>query len=208
MDAAGHARQSATMRPDPIVLEGRHVRLEPLDLSVHWSGLAAIGTEPALWRFTTAKVADETGLRRYLERAAHELATGLALPFAVRHRASGAIAGCTRFGNFAPEHRRVEIGWTWVGRPYQRTAVNTEQKRLMFGHAFDTWGAQRVELKTSSLNEPSKAAMRRLGLIEEGTLRKHMLNEDGTARHSVYFSATDDDWPALRARLDAMLAAD
>lgn len=195
------------MRIEPVVLEGRIVRMEPLDLAVHEAGLLAIGLDAELWRWTTSRPADAAGLRRYLEQAIHERAAGQSLPFAVRHRASGAIAGCTRFGNISMAHRRVEIGWTWVASAFQRTGVNTEQKRLMFAHAFDTWGVHRVELKTSSLNEKSKAAMRRLGLVEEGTLRKHMVNEDGSRRDSVYFSVIDDEWPAMRARLDAMLAA-
>ena len=192
--------------PRPVTLEGRVVRLEPLDLDRHWEGLLAIGLEPMLWRFTTAKVRTAGDLDRYLRTALEERDQGTALPFANVHRASGRIAGCTRFGNIERTHRRVEIGWTWVGVEFQRTAVNTEAKYLMFRHAFEDWGYRRVELKTSSRNEPSKAAMRRLGLVEEGTFRKHMLNEDGSSRDTTYFSVVDDEWPAMKARLEAMLA--
>lgn len=190
-----------------VTLEGAHVRLEPLDLARHWDGLRAALLDPELWRFTSAKVNDEGELRRYLEAGAAELARGASLPFATIDRASGRVAGTTRFGNIERTHRRVEIGWTYIGREFQRTAVNTNAKLLMFAHAFETWGMQRVELKTSSTNLKSQAAMRRLGLIEEGTLRNHMINDDGTVRHSVYFSVTEDEWPAMRVRLEGMLAA-
>jgi RimJ/RimL family protein N-acetyltransferase len=190
----------------PVTLEGRHVRLEPLDLARHWEGLRAIGLAPELWRFTSAKVRDEADLRRYLEKALAEAREGGALPFATVHRASGRVAGSTRFGNIAREHRRVEIGWTWLGLEHQRTALNTEAKLLMLGHAFETWGCMRVELKTSSTNLKSQAAMRRLGLVEEGTFRKWMFNEDGTTRDTVWFSCVDDEWPATKARLEGMLA--
>ena len=194
------------MELEPVTLAGRHVRLEPLDLERHWDGLRAIGLEPDLWRFTTAKVRTEGDLDRYLRFALAEQEAGRALPFATGHVESGRGAGCTRFGAIERTHRRVEIGWTWVGSDFRRTAVNTEAKYLMFGHAFETWRFRRVELKTSSLNERSKAAMRRLGLVEEGTMRKHMLNEDGGSRDTVYFSVVDDEWPEMKARLEGLLA--
>jgi RimJ/RimL family protein N-acetyltransferase len=194
------------MDPRPVTLEGRFVRLEPLDLERHWDGLVAIAMEAALWRFTTAKIRTQGDLKRYLDNALEEQVRGRALPFATIHRESGRVAGCTRFGNLERAHRRVEIGWTWVGVEFQRTAVNTEAKYLMFKHAFEDWGFRRVELKTSSMNEKSKTAMRRLGLVEEGTLRKHMLNDDGGSRDTTYFSVVDDEWPAMKARLEGMLA--
>ena len=195
----------APMEFKPVVLEGRHVRLEPLDLARHWDGLRAIGLAPELWRFTAAKVKTEADLRSYLEKAVDEQARGVSLPFVHVHRASGRVAGSTRFGNITREHRRVEIGWTWLGLDYQRTVLNTETKYLMLRHAFEVEGCMRVELKTSSTNSKSQAAMRRLGLVEEGTFRKWMFNEDGTPRDTVWFSCTDDEWPAMKARLEGLL---
>jgi RimJ/RimL family protein N-acetyltransferase len=190
----------------PVVLEGRQVRLEPLNLARHWDGLRAVGLEPELWRFTSALVREAADLRRYFEKAVDERDRGVAVPFVTVHRASGRVAGSTRFGSIVPEHKRVEIGWTWLGSEFQRTALNTEAKYLMLRHAFETWGCMRVELKTSSTNLKSQAAMRRLGLVEEGLFRKWMFNENGSPRDTVWFSCVDDEWPAMKARLEGMLA--
>ncbi len=103
-------------------------------------------------------------------------------------RATGQVIGSTRFGNAVPMHRRVEIGWTWVGRPWQRTGANREAKYLMLRHAFDCWGCLRVEFKTSALNQRSRNALLGIGAVEEGILRHHMINADGSLRDSVYFS--------------------
>jgi len=190
----------------PVTLEGRHVRLEPLDLARHWDGLRAVGLEQELWRFTASRARDEAELRRYLERAVDEQRRGVSLPFATVQRAGGRVAGSTRFGNITPEHKRVEIGWTWLGSEFQRTALNTEAKYLMLRHAFEIEGCMRVELKTSRANLKSQAAMERLGLVREGMFRKWMFNEDGSPRDTVWFSCIDDEWPAMKARLEGMLA--
>ena len=194
------------MQIQPVTLEGGHVRLEPLDLSRHWDGLKAIGLAPELWRFTAAKVENEAHLRRYFEKALEDQANGTTIVFTTVQSASGRVAGSTRFGNIVREHKRAEIGWTWLGTEFQRTVLNTEAKYLMLRHAFESWGMMRVELKTSSTNQKSQTAMRRLGLIEEGTFRKWMFNEDGTIRDTVWFSCTDDEWPAMKARIEGMLA--
>ncbi len=188
----------------PVTLEGRVVRLEPLGLH-HLEGLCAVGLDPSLWAFTTMRVTTPEQMRSYVESALAEQRMGTALPFATIERASGTIIGTTRFATAVHEHARVEIGWTWIAPPWQRTAVNTEAKYLMLRHAFDVMGARRVELKTSALNARSRAAILRIGATEEGTLRKHMINADGSARDSVYFSVIDDEWAAVRKRLEAML---
>jgi hypothetical protein len=121
------------------------------------------------------------------------------MPFVHVEQAGGRVVGSTRYGNYAPEHARVEIGWTWIAGPWQRTAVNTEAKRLMFAHAFEVLGAGRVELKADALNERSRAAMHRLGAVEEGVLRRHMATASGRVRDTVYFSVLADEWPAVRA---------
>jgi N-acetyltransferase len=105
-------------------------------------------------------------------------------------------------------HRRLEIGSTWFGANFQRTAANTESKLLMMEHAFETLGCMRVEFKTDALNERSRAALTRIGAVEEGTFRKHMLTESGRVRNSVYFSVTDEEWPSVKTRLQEKLRRD
>jgi len=189
----------------PVVLEGSRVRLEPLSLDRHFDGLREIGLDPELWRFTLNRAETAEDLRRYLDQALREQAAGTALPFATVDLASGQVAGCTRFGNIERVHRRVEIGWTWVGHPFQRSHVNTEVKYLMLRHAFETWSWVRVELKTGALNQRSRAAILRIGAREEGTLRKHSIADSGYIRDTVYFSVIEEEWPAVKARLETMV---
>lgn len=145
-------------------------------------------------------------LRRYVDAALQAQAEGTALPFAIVERTSDTVVGSTRYGNVDRPHRRVEIGWTWIARPWQRTAVNTESKYLLLRHAFETLGCIRVEFKTDALNGQSRQALLRIGAKEEGILRSHMVTSTGRIRDSVYFSIIDREWPAVRARLDALLA--
>ena len=189
----------------PVTLEGAHVRLEPLTRA-HLDALAEVGLDPDLWTRTASTIRTRDDLAAYVETALTGQADGTALPFATVDRASGRVVGSTRFGNYVAAHRRVEIGWTFVAPPWQRTAVNTEAKLLMMAHAFDTLGLTRVEWKTDALNARSRAAILRLGAIEEGTLRSHMVVRDGRLRDTVYFSVTADEWPAVRDRLTARLA--
>lgn len=189
----------------PVTLSGTRVRMEPLDLSRHWDGLLAIGLDPDLWRWTINVIATPDQLRDYLEIALREQREGRTVPFTTIDVASGRVAGCTRFANIERPHRKAEIGWTWVGRPFQRSHVNTEAKYLMLRHAFETWGCVRVELKTNVLNTRSRNAMLRIGCKEEGVLRKHMINENGTRRDTVYYSILDDEWADVKARLEGMM---
>ena len=188
----------------PVTLEGAHVRLEPLTRA-HLDALAEVGLDPDLWIWTASTVRTRDDLAAYVETALAGQADGTALPFATVDRASGRVVGSTRFGNYVAAHRRVEIGWTFVAPPWQRTAVNTEAKLLMMAHAFDTLGLTRVEWKTDALNARSRAAILRLGAIEEGTLRSHMVVRDGRLRDTVYFSVTAPEWPAVRDRLTTRL---
>lgn len=194
------------MRVAPGALEGRHVRLEPLALE-HFEGFCAIGLEEELWRWTTARLQTPEHMRAYIDAALREQAEGKSLPFATTEKATGRVAGCTRFGNIDVAHRRVEIGWTWVGLPWQRTVINTEAKYLMLRHAFETLGCIRVEFKTDALNTRSRAALLRLGAKEEGTLRNHMITDEGRLRHSVYYSITEEEWPHVKTNLERKLGA-
>jgi RimJ/RimL family protein N-acetyltransferase len=192
--------------PKPVTLDGKRVRMEPLDLAKHWDGLLAIGLDPDLWRWTQAIVREEADLRRYLDEAVTEAREGRSVPFATMDKASGQVAGCTRFSTIDRRSRRMEIGWTWVGKPFRRSYVNTEAKSLMLTHAFETLGCARVELKTNVLNERSRNAMKRIGCVEEGVLRKHAVNDDGVWRDTIFYSVLDTEWPAVKARLEGMMA--
>jgi N-acetyltransferase len=192
------------MNVQPVTLEGRHVRLEPLAIR-HHADLCAVGLDEELWRWIPNQVRTEADMRAYVETALRAQTEGSALPFATVDRGSGRAIGSTRFGNIDRANCRLEIGWTWIGRAWQRTALNTEAKYLMLRHAFEALGAMRVELKTDSLNARSRRAILRLGAVEEGTLRKHMITESGRIRHTAYFSIVDDEWPSVKARLEGML---
>jgi len=194
------------MQLDPVVLQGTHVRLVPMTLE-HVPALWQAGGDPELWRWTASQVHGEADMRRYVHDALRAQAQGTALPFVTTVAETGQVVGSTRLANAEAAHRRVEIGWTWIARPWQRTALNTEAKYLMLRHAFETLGCLRVELKTDALNQRSRNAILRIGAREEGILRKHMVTEGGRVRDTVYFSVTDDEWPQVKARLEAMLAA-
>lgn len=189
--------------PAPL-LEGTHVRLEPLD-RVHIPALTDIGLDPDLWRWTVSHVGTPQEMADYVESALADRAIGRAVPFATLDRATGHVVGCTRFGSIDRHHRRVEIGWTWVAAPWQRTPINTEAKFLMLRHAFEVLDCIRVELKTDALNERSRNAIRRLGATEEGTLRRHMVTDSGRVRDTVYYSILADEWPEVRRRLEGMI---
>jgi len=195
----------AAGRIEPVVLEGRLVRLEPLSLD-HVPGLAEVGLDPAIWRWTIARPSSIDDLRSWAETAIANRDAGTELPFATIDRSTGRPIGSSRFMSIVLEHRRVEIGWTWVAPPWQRTGVNREAKLLMLGHAFDTLGCRRVEFKTDSLNEPSRAALLGIGAQFEGIFRNHMVMPEGRMRHSAYYSVIDEEWPTVRAGLERSLA--
>jgi len=188
----------------PVTLEGRYVRLEPL-AKAHLAGLAQVGLDEELWRWIPTPVRTQEEMAAYIETAIQEQERGVSLPFAILEKATGRAIGSTRYGNIDRVHHRVEIGWTWVARDWQRTAMNTEAKYLLLKHAFETLGCMRVELKTDSLNEKSRAAILRIGAKEEGIFRNHMITASGRIRHSAYFSIIDSEWPAVRARLETKL---
>lgn len=193
------------MSVTPVTLEGRHVRLEPLSMN-HLVPLCEIGFDPELWRVGLSVIGSQDDMKSYIATALRWQAEGTALPFVTIERPSGTVVGSTRFANIDRTHRRVEIGWTWIARPWQRTPVNTEAKYLMLTHAFETLGCIRVELKTDSLNQKSRNAMLRIGAKEEGTLRNHMITQEGRIRHTVFFSVTNDEWPGVKRSLEEKLA--
>jgi RimJ/RimL family protein N-acetyltransferase len=190
----------------PVTLEGQHARLEPLRIE-HLAGLVKVGLDPELWRWIPTAVRTKEEMAAYIETALQEQARGMSLPFALVEKITGEAIGSTRYGNIDRAHHRVEIGWTWLARDWQRTAVNTEAKYLLLRHAFESLGCMRVELKTDSLNERSRAAILRIGAKEEGILRNHMITDSGRIRHTVYFSIIDSEWPGVKARLEARMSS-
>jgi RimJ/RimL family protein N-acetyltransferase len=194
------------MEIKPVVLQGKHVRLEPLN-EAHIPGLAEIGVGQDFWGFmlygNMDTQADMANWVRYILSLAEK---GGDLPFVVIHLPSGRVAGATRYLNIMPHDRGLEIGGTWYGLEFQRTAVNTECKYLLLQHAFETLGCVRVQLKTDSRNVRSQKAIERIGAKKEGVLRNHMILPDGRIRHSVYYSIIDTEWPIVKKRLEEMLA--
>ena len=188
------------MNISPVTLEGAHVRLEPLSLS-HLPHLCEVGLDPALWTWGMQPLQTQADLQSYLELAVRSQEQGKALPFAILEKRSGKAIGSTRYENIDHANRHLEIGWTWVARRWQRTAVNTESKLLLLTHAFEMLGCIRVEFKTHSHNMQSRNALLRIGAKEEGTFRNHMIGPGGTIRHSVYFSIIDAEWSEVKMPL-------
>jgi N-acetyltransferase len=188
----------------PVTLEGRLVRLEPMRPD-HLDGLEAVALNPEIWRWTIARPTNRSELEAWLTVAIANAARGLEMPFVTIDVASGQPIGSSRYLNIVPEHRRLEIGWTWVAPSWQRRGANREAKLLMLGHAFETLDCMRVEFKTDSMNERSRAALLGIGATFEGIFRNHMVMPDGRIRHSAYYSVTDAEWPAIKAALTASI---
>jgi len=184
------------------VLEGERIRLEPL-CAEHAQGLYNRGRMGADWAFMPrACFIDMADVRQWIEEA---LQDETQMPFTIVEKAKGRVVGSTRFLHMRPEHRTVEIGWTWLGQEWQRTGVNTEAKLLLLTHAFDRMGCIRVEFKTDARNLRSQRALERIGATREGVLRNHMIVQGGYHRDSVYFSVIDEEWPAVKKRLQGLL---
>ena len=189
--------------PEPIVLAGRFVRLEPLEQRHQDDLLAAAAQDPATFRYLFTDLS--VGVSAWPAYLADAMRPEY-VSWATVDPASGRAVGSTRFLDIALEHGRVEIGWTWIAPSAQRTAVNTEAKLLQLGYAFDELGATRVAFKTDERNERSQAAIARLGAVREGVLRHQFRMPDGFMRSSVYFSILAAEWPAVKARLEERLA--
>jgi len=188
-----------------VTLTGKYVRLEPLT-EAHIPGLTEIGVGQNFWHFMLyGEMNTETDMRNWVLDIMSRGQKGTDLPFAVIDLASGRVAGATRYMNMMPKDRGLEIGGTWYGVDFQRTAVNTESKYLLMTHAFEILHAIRVQLKTDSRNERSQKAIERIGAKKEGVLRNHMILPDGYFRHSVFYSVLDTEWPDVKKNLEAML---
>jgi RimJ/RimL family protein N-acetyltransferase len=194
------------MKLGPVVLEGRLVRLEPLESRHFDAVLAAAASHPAVWTHIPYRMQGREDVERFFAIADRMRAKESAAVFATCAGPERRLAGSTSIRLVDPETPTVEIGGTWIVPEWQRTRVNTEAKYLQLTHCFETLGVTRVELKTDALNDRSRAAMRRIGATEEGTFRRHMRRHNGTVRDSVYFSIIADEWPTVKANLEAKLA--
>lgn len=190
-------------RPERVVLEGRFVRLEPLSEAHRDDLLAAAAQDPATFRYLFTDLS--AGASVWPAYLADALKPEY-ISWATVDAATGRAVGSTRFLDIAPEHGRVEIGWTWIAPSHQRTATNTEAKLLQLGYAFDELGVTRVALKTDQRNELSQEAIEHLGAVREGVLRHQFCMPDGFMRSSVYFSILAAEWPAVKARLEERLS--
>jgi RimJ/RimL family protein N-acetyltransferase len=180
-----------------LVLENNRVRLRPLDTS-DFEALKPAAFDPDIWQFTLTRADDAVSLADYLATAVHDREAGRRYAFAIIDRATGQLAGSTSYYNIVPHDQRLSIGYTWVGREFQRTGLNRAAKHLLLSYAFNHLGYERVELETDSRNEKSQQAMLRMGATEEGTLRHHRLTQGGLRRDTVIFSIIRPEWEGLR----------
>ena len=188
-------------------LEGRIVTVEPL-APEHEAGLWRAASNGEVWRWLPWNGGEsEQTFHRWMDDALERSAEGLDCAFAVLDAESGDPLGSTRYLALRPEHRVLEIGWTWLGPSACRTGANAEAKLLLLEHAFDDLGCMRVEFKTDALNEKARAALEALPARFEGIFRKHMLVRGDTARDSAWYAVTDDEWPAVRENLERRVSA-
>ena len=190
-----------SQRIGPVLLEGASVRLEPL-CAEHAQGLYSRGRVEADWAYLPRSCfVDMADARQWIDEA---LATPGHIPFALVETGKDKAVGSTRFLNIRPDHRSLEIGWTWLGEEWQRTGINTETKLLLLSHAFERLGCVRVEFKTDLRNERSQQALERIGARKEGILRNHMIVQGNYVRDSVYFSIIESEWPKVKKRLEKL----
>lgn len=179
-------------------LEGQIVRLEPL-LQRHADDLYEASRDPRVWRWLPiVQPQSRDAWQAWMEAALERTNAGLELAFATILLETGVAVGSTRYLALRPEHRSLEIGWTWLAPTAWGTGANTEAKLLQLEHAFETFGCRRVEFKTDALNERARSALAGLPAEFEGVHRKHMLVRAGESRDSAWYSIVDDDWPAVR----------
>ncbi len=185
---------------EPVELSARGVLLRPLQLEDE-RGLADAAADGRLWELRVTSVPEPGQTRSYIEKALDMQRQGSRIPFAVVHATSGQIIGCTSYHDIVPEVRRVEIGYTWYAKSWQRTHVNTTCKWLLLRHAFETLDCPVVGWRTDHLNFASQQAIERLGARKDGVIRRHALRRDGTIRDTVMYSLTRDEWPEVQKRL-------
>ena len=193
------------IEPGPVTLEGHGVRLEPL-AGEHHDGLAAAAADGRLWELWFTSVPEPPQTQAYIETALAGQRAGHMLPWAVRELASGLIAGSTRYHDIIANVDRVEIGWTWYAKRWQKSHVNTACKLLLLGHAFDQLGCKVVGLRTDNFNFTSQRAIEALGAKKDGVIRHHWPRRNGTVRDTVMYSILAHEWPDVRRHLELRLS--
>ncbi len=188
------------------VLDGSRVRLEPMTMG-HLEGLAAVAFDERLWRYTLDRLRTRDDLELYMRTAIRLGQTGIAMPWVTVLKAGNRAIGSTRFMDLDRVHKTTEIGWTWLAPEFQGSGLNAEVKLLQLTYAFEELKLNRVALKTHDENIRSQAAMRKIGAVEEGTFRNHLIMPDGSLRHSVWFSIIREEWPQLRSQLESRVQA-
>ena len=194
------------MEISPVILDGQHVRLDPL-APAHEESLIAAAADGELWNSTVTIVPTRATMANYIAIALDAQAQRRELPFVIIRKSSGQVVGTTRFYNIEPQDRHADIGYTWLAANAQRTAVNTEAKLLMLTHAFESWRCIRVALITDVLNQQSRAAILRLGAKEEGVLRQHIVMPNGRYRDSVLYSIIESEWSSVKEKLRERLSS-
>jgi len=192
------------IKPAAITLEGHGVRLEPLGFD-HQSEIAAAAADGKLWELWFTSVPEPGETRAYIEKALEGQEKGDMLPWAVREQKSGTIAGSTRYHDIIAEADRVEIGYTWYAKRWQRSHVNTACKLLLFTHAFEKLGCKVVGLRTDNFNLASQRAIEALGAKKDGVIRHHWPRRDGTVRDTVMYSVLATEWPDVKRHLELRL---
>ena len=187
-------------KPEAVTLYGRHVRLEPMHAE-HEDALADAAADGELWKLRVTSVPEPDQTAIYIANALMGQQDGTMLPFVVRELASDEIVGSTRYHDIVTAVDRVEIGYTWYARRVQRSAINTECKLLLLGHAFDTLHCRVVGFRTDHMNFASQRAIERLGAKRDGVIRHHALRRDGSVRDTVMYSITSAEWPDVKAHL-------
>ena len=194
------------MDPQPIVLASPRVRLEPIGPQ-HSRDLYEVGKDEIIWRYlTTPPFGSLEDAENWVKMCVDRMGTGLRVQFAVVLPESGKTIGSTGYLDIDRANRTLEVGMTWYGVDYQRTFVNTECKYLLLKHAFEDQGARRVCIKTDVNNTPSRRAIERIGGVQEGILRNHRINRDGSNRDSVYYGIIDEEWPGVKEGLERKLS--
>ncbi|MES2068921.1 MAG: GNAT family protein [Pseudomonadota bacterium] len=188
------------MQCTPLILQGRHVNLEPLQQE-HLAEIRAAAADGELWKLFFTSVPAPENTQVWLDTALLWQREQKSIPFVVRHKASGKIIGSTRYCNMDHNNKRLEIGYTWYAQSFQRSAVNTECKLLLLGHAFEVFECIAVEFRTDWFNHKSQAAIERLGAKRDAVLRNHMIQPDGRIRDTVVYSIIQNEWAGVKKNL-------